>query len=84
MGTRFDRQIQRQQKDLTTMTFNIPAVNCAHCKMKIEQEVGKLSGVTAVNVDVDAKQAVITLILPPTQSEIETLLTKFGYPPEGQ
>lgn len=84
MGTRPNPQIQREQKDLTIMTLNVPAVNCSHCKMKIEQEVGKLSGVTAVNVDLDAKQVVIKLILPPTKTEIENLLTEIGYPPEIQ
>jgi quercetin dioxygenase-like cupin family protein len=27
-----------------TLTYNIPAVNCMHCKMTIEREVGELSG----------------------------------------
>ena len=81
-GNRQDRQRKSAKNDLVTLTFSVPAVNCAHCKMKIEQEVGNLSGVASVNVDMDAKQAVIELISPPTQTEIETLLTEIGYPPE--
>jgi copper chaperone CopZ len=82
IGNRQDRQIKSAKKDLITLTFNVPAVNCAHCKMKIEQEVGNLPGVASVNVDVDDKQAVLELISPPTQTEIKTLLTDIGYPPE--
>ena len=81
-GSRQDPQLQSAENNLATLTFSVPAVNCAHCKMKIEQEVGNLPGVASVNVDVDAKQAVIKLISSPTKTEIETLLTDIGYPPE--
>jgi copper chaperone len=82
MGTRDTSQFAGEQKELNTMTFHVPDVNCAHCKMKIENEVGNLPGVTSVIVDVDARQAVVKLISPPTKTEIETLLTEIGYPPE--
>ena len=49
--------------------------------MKIEDEVGALPGVTSVNVDIEAKQAVVKLVSTPTKTEIETLLTEIGYPP---
>ncbi|MFC2069349.1 heavy-metal-associated domain-containing protein [Chloroflexota bacterium] len=61
------------------MKYNIPNVSCDHCKAIIEHEVGKLSGVVSVNVDVDSKQAVIKLISTPTNTEIEALLTRIGY-----
>jgi copper chaperone CopZ len=67
-----------------TLTYNIPAVNCMHCKMTIEREVGELSGVDSVSVDVETKQAVIKFDPPSTKAEIEALLTKIGYPPESQ
>jgi copper chaperone CopZ len=81
LGARQDKQAKRADNNLTTLTFNVPAVNCAHCKMKIEGEVGRLPGVASVNVDVDTRQAVIELISPPTRTEIEGLLTDIGYPP---
>ena len=82
MGKKPTAQIQNEPDNLNTLTFHVPAVNCAHCKMKIEQEIGALPGVTSVNVNVDAKQAVVKLISPPTKTEIETLLSDIGYPPE--
>ena len=81
MGKKPTTHIQNEPDNLNTLTFHVPAVNCAHCKMKIEQEVGALSGVASVDVDVDARQAVIKLISAPTKTEIETLLTEIGYPP---
>jgi copper chaperone len=77
--------IQHSDDDnLTVLNYEIPGVSCAHCKATIEQEVGKLPGVASVNVDVDSRQAIIKLISPPTNSEIEALLTKIGYAPDSQ
>ena len=69
---------------MTTLTYNVPSISCRHCKMTIERKVGKLAGVTSVNVDVDAKQAVIKFDSPATEAEIEALLAEIGYPPESQ
>ena len=55
-----------------------------HCKMTIEREVGVLSEVGSVSVDVDTKQAVIKFDSLSTKAKIEALLTKIGYPPESQ
>ena len=40
---------------MNTLTYNIPNVNCGHCKMMIERKVGGLMGVTSVNVHFVAK-----------------------------
>jgi len=69
---------------MTTLTYNIPAVNCGHYKMTIEREVSELSGVASVSVDVGSKQAVIKFDSPATKVEIEALLAEIGYPPESQ
>ena len=84
MGHDHDTQQKSEDKNLTVLNYNIPTVSCDHCKATIEREVGKLSGVASVNVDVDSKRAVIKLISPPTSTEIETLLTRIGYSPESQ
>ena len=68
--------------DFAILIFDIPSVNCAHCKMKIEQEIGKLPGVATIKVDVDRKQATIELITPPTESELKKILADIGYPVE--
>ena len=67
---------------MTTVTYSVPAVSCGHCKMRIERSVGELPGVASVEVDVDARQAVIAYGPPATPTEIEALLEEIGYPPE--
>lgn len=68
--------------NLTTLMFDIPAVNCAHCKMKIEKEIGAIPGVASVDVNIETRQALIKLVTPPTRVEIEVLLANIGYPAE--
>ena len=83
MGGNRDLPPNSDDSNLVTLNYNIPAVSCGHCKATVEQEVGRLPGVASVNVDVDTRQAVIKLISPPTNAEIEALLIKIGYAPEG-
>jgi copper chaperone len=81
MGHSHSPPPQLKEKDVTTLTYVIPAVSCDHCKMTVESEVGKLPGVASVNVDVASKQVVIKLVRPVTKAEIEALLAEIGYSP---
>ena len=68
--------------DISTLTYTIPAVNCAHSKMKIEREVSKFPGVASVSVAVDTQQAVVNYGPPASEASIEALLVDIGYPPD--
>lgn len=61
---------------------HIPAISCHHCKMTIERELGELKGIKSVEVDVDAKNALIRWDTPLTWDEIRKTLVEIGYPPE--
>ena len=71
---------ESKKNAMNTVIYNIPTVSCGHCKMNIEREVGKLSGVVSVNVD--SKKAIIKYHSHATKTEIETLLIDIGYPPQ--
>ena len=38
------------------LTYAVPGVSCGHCRAAIEEEVGHVPGVDAVDVDLDAKR----------------------------
>jgi copper chaperone len=38
-----------------TVTYNVPAIHCAHCGMSIREEVSEVVGVEQVDVDIDTK-----------------------------
>ena len=46
--------------DQTIHNYSVPGVSCGHCKAAIEGEVVKVSGVTGVAVDIDAKTVAVT------------------------
>lgn len=43
-----------------TITYTVPGVSCEHCRSAIEHEVAPLPGVSAVDVDLDAKTVTVT------------------------
>jgi copper chaperone len=42
-----------------TKTYEVPGIHCGHCAKAIEDEVGGVEGVEAVDVDVEAKVVTI-------------------------
>ncbi len=38
-----------------TVTYTVPGMHCAHCERAVKAEVGRVAGVHAVEVDLDAK-----------------------------
>ena len=38
-----------------TLTYVVPGVHCAHCRMSIVEEVSEVAGVESVDVDLDRK-----------------------------
>lgn len=47
--------VEQGEKTVSTLTYSVPGVSCAHCREAIEGEVSQVAGVDAVNVDLDAK-----------------------------
>lgn len=68
---------------MTTVTYTVPAISCAHCTHTIETEVGELKGVQSVNADVTTKKVVITFDEPANEKVIKGLLAEIDYPAEG-
>ncbi len=38
------------------MTYSVPGMSCGHCRTAISTELGKVAGVTTVEVDLEAKR----------------------------
>jgi copper chaperone len=43
----------------TTRTYSVPGVSCDHCREAITNEVAKVDGVAAVDVDLEAKTVTV-------------------------
>ena len=68
---------------MTTVTYTVPAISCAHCTHTIETEVGELQGVQSVKAAIDTKKVQITFDNPATEEKIKALLSEINYPAEG-
>jgi copper chaperone len=42
-----------------TLTLKVPGMTCGHCEAAVSTEVGRVPGVTAVDVDLDTKLVVV-------------------------
>ena len=38
-----------------SVSYSVPAIDCAHCAMSIREEVGEVEGVEDIDVDLDSK-----------------------------
>jgi copper chaperone len=65
---------------MTTITYNVPAIDCEHCTHTIEMEVGELQGVQSVKADLDTKNVQIAFDAPATEDKIKALLAEINYP----
>lgn len=68
---------------MTTVTYTVPAIHCAHCTRTIEMEVKDLEGVQAVKANVETKKVEITFDAPADEQKIKSLLAEIDYPAEG-
>jgi copper chaperone len=63
---------------MSTVTYSVPDISCAHCKHAIESEVSKAQGVVSVVVDVDAKT--VTVVAEPLdEPAIVAAIDEAGY-----
>ena len=45
---------------MTNLTYDVPGVNCGHCRTAIETSVSKVDGVEHVDVDIEAKRVTVS------------------------
>jgi copper chaperone CopZ len=65
---------------MTTVTYNIPGINCGHCVHTIQMEVGEMPGVESVEANADSKTATVTFGDPATEEAIKSLLVEINFP----
>lgn len=65
---------------MTTVTYSVPAINCAHCTHTIETELTELEGIQNVKADVASRRVSITFQAPADEAKIKALLAEIEYP----
>jgi copper chaperone len=65
---------------MTTVTYQVPAINCMHCVHTIQTEVADLAGVKSVRADAASKKVEIVFDMPASEEKIKALLAEINYP----
>jgi copper chaperone len=65
---------------MTTVKYQVPAINCMHCVHTIQTEVADLPGVSSVKADAVSKQVEIVFDAPASEEKIKALLREINYP----
>ncbi|MBU3689071.1 MAG: hypothetical protein B7C54_05585 [Acidimicrobiales bacterium mtb01] len=64
---------------MTTTVFTVPGMTCGHCKQAVTTKVGKISGVSAVDIDLDTKKVTVTSSEPLSWSELVSAVDEAGF-----
>ncbi len=65
---------------MTTVTYSVPNISCAHCVHTIQTEVADVQGVKSVKADEATKRVEIVFDTPATEDQIKSVLAGIDYP----
>lgn len=63
----------------TTTTLHVVGMTCGHCVQAVTGELGKLTGVTAVDVDLASGTAVVESAAPLEPAEVTAAIDEAGF-----
>lgn len=58
-------------------TYEVPAIHCAHCAASIREEVSEVSGVEAVEVDLETKRVSVSGVF--DDGSVRAAIVEAGY-----
>lgn len=64
---------------MTTSTYTVSGMTCAHCVNSVTEEVAKIPGVTSVNVDLASGDLQISSESPVDAAEVKSAVEEAGY-----
>ncbi|MER7506116.1 heavy-metal-associated domain-containing protein [Nonomuraea pusilla] len=64
---------------MSTATYTVKGMTCGHCVSSVKEEVSEVSGVTAVEVDLDSGLLTVTSENPVEDAAIAAAVEEAGY-----
>ena len=64
---------------MTTSTYTVKGMTCGHCVSAVKSEIGKIDGVTSVDVDLASGAVQVGSTAPITDAEIAAAVDEAGY-----
>ncbi|WP_063061707.1 heavy-metal-associated domain-containing protein [Nocardia sienata] len=63
----------------TTSTYTVTGMTCGHCVQSVQTEIGKIDGVTGVDVDLASGRVVVEGNAPIADADIAAAVDEAGY-----
>lgn len=63
----------------TTTTFTVVGMTCEHCVRAVREEVGRLQGVEAVDIDLPSGRVTVTSSAPLADADVRAAVDEAGY-----
>ncbi|MDP4505418.1 heavy-metal-associated domain-containing protein [Nonomuraea turcica] len=64
---------------MTSATYTVSGMTCGHCVGSVKSEVGKIAGVTAVDVDLATGKVTVTGHAPIDEALVRDAVEEAGY-----
>lgn len=64
---------------MTTSTYTVSGMSCEHCVAAVRAELGKVEGVTGVEVDLDSGRVTVTSDRPLDRAAVAAAVDEAGY-----
>ncbi|WP_331753354.1 heavy-metal-associated domain-containing protein (plasmid) [Streptomyces sp. NBC_00637] len=64
---------------MSEFTYTVTGMTCSHCADSVTKEIGTLSGVENVDVDVDSGRVTVCSAEPLNTDDIRAAVTEAGY-----
>lgn len=67
-----------------TATFTVSGMTCGHCVASVKEEVSEISGVTAVEVELESGRLVVVSSSPVDPAAVRAAVDEAGYDVTGE
>ncbi|MEV6429227.1 copper ion binding protein [Nocardia sp. NPDC051463] len=64
---------------MATTTYTVTGMTCGHCVSSVREEIGKLDGVTSVDVDLATGAVTVVSATPVADTDIVAAVDEAGY-----
>ncbi|MBB5912730.1 copper chaperone [Nocardia transvalensis] len=64
---------------MATSTYTVTGMTCGHCVASVREEIGKIDGVTGVEVDLSSGRVQVESAAPVTDAAIAAAVDEAGY-----
>lgn len=64
---------------MATSTYTVTGMTCGHCVASVRQEIGKIDGVTSVDVDLASGRVQVESAAPLADADVTAAVDEAGY-----